>query len=139
MMGVAGAPDLEAILRGARVPVKLSCLVTGANARELPGYLDRCRALGIRRVVLRKPFGERRRWEAWCDLSCLEGMRERRVYCGNPVYADEALEVTVWDFERTESRAINLFSSGEISREYLLARGEEQERRARARAKSEEL
>jgi len=33
------------------------------------------------------------------------------------------MEVTVWNFQETSVRALNLFSDGSISGDYLLARG----------------
>ncbi len=119
MMGVPGVPDLEAILGGARIPVKLSCLVTEANAGEMRAYLAHARALGIRRAVLRQPFGASLPWEARLPLTEL-GWQPRPAYRGNAVFDFRGMEVTLWDFEQTASTSLNLFSSGEISRDYLL-------------------
>ncbi len=151
MMGVAGIPDLAEILRRAAIPVKVSCLATDDNAAQLESYLEQCAATGVRRVVLRKLFGERRGWEELTPFfppiaagylpveSIISSGRrwgdERGVYCGdyrgNPVYEFKdprglgdpgGLEVTLWDFDRSESTSLNLFSTGVISSEYLLAR-----------------
>jgi MoaA/NifB/PqqE/SkfB family radical SAM enzyme len=120
MMGVGGAPDLAEILRRVRMPVKLSCVVTDDNAPEIAGYLGRCQALGIRRVALRKRYGEPRPWEALIPLERLN-LNPRGRYRGNPVYDLDGLEITFWDFDQAESTAINLFSTGVISEKYLLA------------------
>lgn len=115
MMGSRQVPDLGAILAASRIPVKISCLVTDDNEPEIDSFLDRCRSLGIRRVVLRRLFGDRRPWQLFT------GMSARRVHRGNPVYDLDGLEVTLWNFDLAESRSINLFSDGTLGRTYLLA------------------
>jgi hypothetical protein len=120
MMGVPHPPDLAQILHQAQLPVKVSCLVTDANAAGMGVFLEACHALGIRRVVLRKLYGERRAWEAllpWHGL-CLD---RRGAFRGSPVYDYNGMEVTLWDFDRAQVHSINLFSTGEISTMYLLA------------------
>lgn len=121
MMGVAGPPDLEAIIKRARAAIKISCLVTEDNAHEVGIVLQRCHELGIRRMVFRKLFGDRWPWSSWIDTQSL-GLRLVGEYRGNPVYGYDGMEVTLWDFDQTESRSINLFSSGEISSSYHLVK-----------------
>ena len=121
MMGVPQPPDLARLLAAARVPLKVSCLVDEPNRSEIPAYLRRCAALGLKRLALRKRYGERRRWQELLDWPALE-LQPCGEYRGNPVYTHQGLEVTLWDFEQSQSTAINLFSSGLISSEYLLAR-----------------
>ena len=119
MMGVSGVPDLEAILSRARVPIKVSCVVTDDNAGDVPRFLERCRSLGVGRLVLRKLMGERRPWDEllrWEETD----LAFRGSYRGNSVYGHGRMEVTLWDFGQTESHSLNLFSSGAISTAYLL-------------------
>jgi MoaA/NifB/PqqE/SkfB family radical SAM enzyme len=123
MMGLPRPPDLPAILAAANVPVKLSCLLDAHNLPELPAYLDRCQALGVRRLVLRKLYGDPRPWSALLDPAAL-GLAPRPAYRGNPVYAYGEMEVTLWDFERTASRSLNLFASGRLSPHYLLTQAD---------------
>ncbi len=120
MMGVQRPPDLPAIVRLATLPVKVSCVVNQHNAPEIREFLERCGETGIRRVVLRKLYGDTRPWEALIPLETL-GLSRQGAYRGNPVYDYQGVEVTLWDFERSESTSINLFSSGLISTAYLLA------------------
>jgi MoaA/NifB/PqqE/SkfB family radical SAM enzyme len=119
MMGVPGPPDMVEILRRAQVPVKVSCVITDANAGGIGGFLKNCRELGLRRVVLRKLYGERRSWQALLPSQGLH-LERRAPYRGNPVYEFNGMQVTLWDFESTQAAAINLFSSGAISTAYLL-------------------
>ena len=119
MMGVDEVPDLPQILRRARVPVKISCIITEENAAETASFLSRCRALGVRRVVLRKMVGERQAWNQILNPTELD-LVPTRIYRGNPVYDFAGMEVTLWDFARAESRSLNLFSSGVIKMTYLL-------------------
>lgn len=116
MTGVRRVPDLERILREARVPVKVSCVVNEHNVGALSDFLVRCRALGVRRVVLRQLYGDTRAWDI------LPGRSPISAYRNNPVYEVDGLEVTYWRFEDTTSTSLNLFSDGTISAEYLLTR-----------------
>lgn len=119
MMGVAGPPDLGAILERARLPVKVSCILLDDNRPEMPAFLNRLHDLGVRRAVLRKPYGERRPWKALLDFESLE-MKRAAVYRGSPVMDYRGMEVTLWDFEGAQSASLNLFSSGLISAAYRL-------------------
>lgn len=115
MMGSTSVPDLGAILRRSPVPVKVSCVITRDNYPELPDFLRRCQQLGLRRLVLRKLFGETATWSVLPELSPV------RFYRGNPVYDLEGMEVTYWDFDQSESTSINLFPDGTLGNSYLLA------------------
>jgi MoaA/NifB/PqqE/SkfB family radical SAM enzyme len=122
MMGVSHPPRLDEIMRRAAIPVKVSCVVTEANAGEMADFLARCRHLGVQRLVLRKLYGENR---PWCALLPGDiGLIQTGEYRNNPVYRYHGMEVTLWDFASTESSSINLFSSGLISSSYLLSRVE---------------
>jgi molybdenum cofactor biosynthesis enzyme MoaA len=116
VMGVRGVPDLAQIVEWAQIPVKVSCIVTEHNLAELPHFLTRCRAIGIKRLVLRCLYGDQRSWPLPAQL------QPRSEYRGNVVYDDHGLEVTYWNFNRCECTSINLFSNGTISADYLLAK-----------------
>lgn len=118
MMGVSYPPDLIKILRQTTIPVKVSCVLSGDNAGEIDGFLERCQKLGVRRMVLRKLYGERRDW----GMLLPNNLKLNRIgeYRGNPVYSLQGMEVTLWDFQQTTSTSINLFSNGLISNQYLL-------------------
>ncbi len=119
MMGVPNMPPLQEIVRRASTPIKISCVISDHNAQEIPGYLEQCRALGIRRIALRKLFGETRNWG---DLLPWDTLATTRVdnYKGNPVYEIFDMQITLWDFVQSTTRSINLFSNGLISTSYLL-------------------
>lgn len=118
MMGQGRPPDLASIVRRARVPVKVSCVIDAPNADEIPSFLARCREIGVRRVVLRRLFGETRRWEVLRDRTPV------RWFVGNPVYDLDGMEVTYWEFEGTRMRSLNLFPDGTLGRSYLLTETE---------------
>ena len=123
MMGSQKPPDLEAILRRSTVPVKVSCIVTSENKAEVPAFASRCARLGVHRLVLRKLFGEALSWQALLpELLADPRLLYSGSYRSNPVYRLEGMQVTLWDFNQTRSRSINLFSSGWISEEYLLGK-----------------
>ncbi len=122
MMGVPHPPDLGEIMRQAAIPVKISCVVTETNTGELGDFLAHCLDLGVQRLVLRKLYAEKRSWKALFpgDLKLFKAGE----YRGNPVYHYQGMEVTLWDFDDTESSSINLFSNGLISNRYLLTKTE---------------
>ena len=115
LTGSARMPELRAILRTARIPIKISTILTGRNADEIPEIIERCRALSISRLVLRKPYNDTRQWRLFPHASPI------RHFGGNPVYDIDGLEVTVWDFAASTTRCLNLFSNGTISDEYRIA------------------
>ena len=133
MHGVRTMPRLRELLRAATIPVKLSCVVDARNWAEVVGardspYLARCAELGVERVALRRVHdpkqcggggGARPRL---LDGGVFEGRRPERHFRSNPVYRVHGVEVTVWDFDATASRSLNLFPDGTISDEYLLAK-----------------
>ncbi len=120
VMGVAGVPPLKLLLENGRPPLKVSCVVLQENAEEIPAYLKHCAELGIRRVVLRKLYGDRHPWAYWLSTTAL-GLEYQGSFRGNPVYLRGELEVTLWDFSTSQASSLNLFSSGVISTDYLLA------------------
>jgi molybdenum cofactor biosynthesis enzyme MoaA len=118
MTGGARPLPLARLVRAAHVPLKISILLGEENIAEVPSLIARCRALGLRRVVLRLRYGEQRDWGLFA------GLTPRRIFGGNPVYDLDGLEVTLWDFSRAGAalRCLNLFSDGEIGVHYELAR-----------------
>jgi pyruvate-formate lyase-activating enzyme len=119
VMGVPGPIDLPAILQQARIPVKLSCVLAEQNLPEIGVYLEQARRLGVRRVVLRKLYGDPRPWPELIEPGTL-GLQASGSYGGNAVYDYSGMQVTLWDFEQTQMHSLNLYSSGEIGTEYLL-------------------
>lgn len=116
MMGSAKVPDLEGILAAAQIPVKVSCVINEHNIYEVDVFLSRLSALGVKRAVLRRLFGDNRPYDI------LPGHTPVRYYRNNPVYDVGGLEVTWWNFDETGSGSLNLFPDGTISDEYLLVR-----------------
>ncbi|MBL8018055.1 MAG: radical SAM protein [Leptospirales bacterium] len=116
MMGSRRVPDLAAIVRESEIPVKVSCIVNEHNFRDTDRFLDLAADAGIKRIVFRKLFGEAR------NFPILEDRAVESYYRENPVYRINGLEVTVWDFDRSTSKSINLFPDGTIGSSYLLAR-----------------
>jgi molybdenum cofactor biosynthesis enzyme MoaA len=115
MCGTQRVPDLQAILRNARVPIKVSCVIDTPNAHQIDEFIARCHALGVRRLALRQLFGDSRKWDF------LSGHRPASYYCNNAVYDYRGMEITYWRFDSTTSASINLFADGTISTHYLLA------------------
>ncbi len=116
MTGSSRVPDLAEIMRQARIPVKVSCVINEHNVGQIERFLARCRTIGIKRLVLRRLYGDKRKWEI------LGNLRQTGLYRRNPVYDYEGMEVTYWNFSQTNSSALNLFSNGLISPHYLLTK-----------------
>jgi hypothetical protein len=116
MMGVRGVPDLAHIVDRAQIPIKVSCLIDEHNYAELPQFLARCHAIGIKRLVLRRLYGDQHPWNLPADLL------PHGDFHGNPIYAYHMMEVTLWNFDQCDCTSLNLFSDGTISADYLLAK-----------------
>ena len=116
MMGVRGVPDLTQIIERAQIPVKVSCIVNNDNRHELPEFLERCQAIGIKRVVVRQLYGDTH------ALPIVAGLTLYGLYSRNPVYNYRGMEVTYWNFDHCDCHSLNLFSDGTISADYLLAK-----------------
>ncbi len=114
MTGVRHIPDLAAIVRASRIPIKLSCVLDTANIEQVPEILAHCHQLGIRRVALRELFGRPVPWHPPAAL------RPNGAYRNNPVYDHQGIQVTLWRFEHTSCTSLNLFADGSISGDYLL-------------------
>lgn len=114
MMGSRRVPDLTRIVREARIPVKVSCVLDEHNVSELGEFAAQCRDIGVRRLVLRRLYGETREWTlpAWPVVGSFKG---------NPVLDADGLEVTYWDFDDTRCQSLNLFPNGTLGTSYLLA------------------
>jgi len=113
MMGSSVVPDLARIVKETSIPIKLSCIVKEENEGEIDDFLRRTAEIGIQRVALRKLLGDKTLWK---NIAC----EPSREYRGNPIYEIYGIEVTLWSFDSTQSRSINLFGDGTISYDYLL-------------------
>jgi hypothetical protein len=120
IMGVPNPPDLQAILNASTVPIKISCVLTEHNLPEVPDFLENCHQLGIRRLVLRKLYGDVRPWERLIQNREFNNL-PHTTYRSNRVFDYHGMQITLWDFSTTQSRSINLFSTGVISETYLLS------------------
>jgi MoaA/NifB/PqqE/SkfB family radical SAM enzyme len=115
LMGSRRVPDLARILERAAIPVKVSAIVNEHNQAEVDAFLERCASIGVRRVVLRRLFGDHRPWPPFAELA------PSRFHRGNPVMDFSGMEVTLWRFEASTCRSFNLFADGTIGESYLLS------------------
>lgn len=116
LMGSSRVPDLAAIVRAARIPVKVSAVVNEHNASEIDGFVEECHRIGVRRLVMRKLYGDEREWDI------LRGLPVVGSFKGNPVMTYSGMEVTYWDFDDSECHSLNLFADGTLGTSYLLTR-----------------
>jgi hypothetical protein len=113
-------PDLESIVHGTRVPIKLSCIVSEQNAQQLNEFAARCGDLGVRRLVFRQVYGSENRIRVQSILEADPAFHRQGSDRGNPVYTYGKVKVTCWDFMQSRCRSLSLFSDGTISDRYLL-------------------
>jgi MoaA/NifB/PqqE/SkfB family radical SAM enzyme len=111
-------PDLNAILQAARIPVKLSVLVTPYNMHEMDEYIRSAADFGIKRVVVRKLKGREAEFPVEV-LPPFEGRVPKKRIFGWPVYTIGEVEVTICDFNSSNAKGVFLFSDGKI-RDYLV-------------------
>lgn len=114
MTGKPTPPDVETIIEKSHIPIKISTILTSDNASKIPDIIERCRELGIRRMVIRNPYGSSR------PTDIFDGMTPVRVFGGNPVYISNGMEITHWDFSKTDLTCLNLFSDGVITDRYRI-------------------
>lgn len=119
MMGVRRVPDLARLIAASQIPVKVSCVVNEHNVHEIDAFLARCHAIGVRRLVVRKLFGETRTW------AILQGLPIVRSFRGQPVMDYNGMEVTYWNFDASSCRSLNLFADGTLGTAYLLTETQE--------------
>lgn len=118
-MGACAVPDLERIIQLAEIPVKVSCVLDEQNVEEIPGFLERCHKIKLKRLVLRERYGER----PVASVSLLKSIFKSDpafFYRGNPVFEYRGMEVTYWNFDDATCRSINLFADGTLGTSYLL-------------------
>jgi pyruvate-formate lyase-activating enzyme len=127
LMGSRQVPDLARIVERAAIPVKVSAVVNEHNEAGVEGFLERCRGIGVRRLVLRRLFSDSRPWPSFA------GLRRAGEFRGNPVMDFSGMEVTLWIFEASVCRSLNLFADGTLGSSYLLTETPELRRGGRPR------
>ena len=115
------AKDLEAILALSRIPVKISVLINEHNSHDVQNFLHQASKIGVKRIVFRKLFGEKRPFKDIVDID-IPGLHLGKRFMNNPVYSYNDMEVTFWDFDTTENEVYNLFANGNIYKGYLLTK-----------------
>jgi len=116
--GTKFMPDLRAIISNAKMPIKLSCILTEDNKDEVEEYINTARELGVRRIAFRHIYGDSRRW----NIPIFSSSTPYSFHCSNPVYDFDGVQVTHWVFDTTSGKSLNLFSDGTLSEEYLLSK-----------------
>jgi MoaA/NifB/PqqE/SkfB family radical SAM enzyme len=114
LMGSRQVPDLARIVERATIPVKVSAVVNEHSEAGVENFLERCRGIGVRRLVLRRLFSDGRPWPPFA------GLRSVAEYRGNRVMDFSGMEVSLWSFEASTCRSLNLFADGTLGSSYLL-------------------
>jgi hypothetical protein len=113
MMG-GDPPDVAAVL--AVLPdLKVNVVLGPENFADVPYTLRRLYQLGIRRVNLREPFGQR-------HVGNPIGGRQYHDTLGMHTYEwDRGMFVTYWDVHWVQVRSVNLYADGSVSEQYVVA------------------
>ena len=107
IMGVKKA-DIEKIIRNSKIPIKLSMLLTEHNQGEIEDYVRNAQNLGINRVAIRKLVGREN------EFKLFEGEQPLKHVFGNPVYRVGGVEVTIWDYTKSDVKGLYLFPDGSL-------------------------
>jgi MoaA/NifB/PqqE/SkfB family radical SAM enzyme len=105
--------DLIRILDRSKLSVKLSMLLTEETKNDIDSYIEKARRLGIRRVVIRRMFGEKEK------IKVFPVDEPYKYVYGNPVYDVNGVEVTVWDYAKSTVNALFLFPDGSVRGSFL--------------------
>ena len=106
-------PDIKSIVEQARIPIKLSMLITQYNVSEIDDYIQQSAALGISRIVVRKIKGR----DTEFPLETIEPFKDKgikKIVFGWPVYELHGVEVTVCGFDSSTAKGVFLFSDGRL-------------------------
>lgn len=124
MMGTKqSVPNIQAISQSSSIPIKVSRIVDPTNdfIQETEHFLETLSRTKVTRVAFRKLAGDMSSWDD--TITQLEELWAKNIgkYKNNSIYKIHGIEITLWSFDTTDARSINLFSNGYISHEYLLA------------------
>jgi MoaA/NifB/PqqE/SkfB family radical SAM enzyme len=106
-------PDLAAIIKASRLPIKLSMFVSEHNQYEIEEYIQKAADLGIRRLAIRKPKGREEEFPLenqppFCNFTPID-----RIF-GWPVYRISGVETTICGFDKSTANGLFLFSDGRL-------------------------
>lgn len=107
-------PDIAEIVKQAKIPIKLSLLVTPHNQHEIEEYISRSKELGIKRLVVRKLKGRDEEFPLEQQHPFNQYQPKKAIF-GWPVYDINGMEVTVCGFDESTARGVFLFSDGRIA------------------------
>ena len=120
-------PNIQDISDNSDIPIKISRIVDINNNTfvETESFIKNLRGTKVKRVAFRKLFWDMTSWkETVLYLEQLWAIKNW-AYRWNPVYSIGDIEITLWSFDNTNSKSINLFSNGYISDKYLLSESKE--------------
>src|SRR3989338_74883 len=106
-------PDIQAILKAASIPVKLSMLVTPHNAGEISDYISQSAELGVKRIVIRKLKGREHEFPLE-SLPPFAGRQLASEVFGWQVHHIDGIEVTICSFDNSTAKGLFLFSDGRL-------------------------
>lgn len=124
MMGTRQkVPDINEISKQSHIPIKVSRIVDPNNDffTETEHFINKLSGTDVHRVAFRKLAWDVSSWEP--TIRQLEKLWAQYTwdYRNNPIYKIDDIEITLWSFDTSSSKSINLFSNGHISHQYLLS------------------
>jgi len=116
-------PNIQDISQNSDIPIKISRIVDVNNNTfaETESFINNLEDTKVKRVAFRKLFWDLTIWDD--TIWYLEQIWAQYTweYRWNPIYTIGGIEITLWSFDNTDSKSINLFSNGYISDRYLLS------------------
>ncbi len=137
MMGSKEVPDLGKIIANTSWPLKINLVLSPYNIGDgtlLMDTLVNLRALGIRKVNLREPYGQphvgdpipaiqERLSNEDQTIAEVLGFKPKHPHLGMAVYSLLGMEVHYWDVHYVEVESVNLYANGRVSVTYPITKG----------------
>jgi molybdenum cofactor biosynthesis enzyme MoaA len=120
MMGNGLPPDVAGILDASQhmTDVKVNVVLGPENLNDVLDTLDHLAQVGVRKVNLREPYGQKHVGNP------LRYCSEIKQVHGMPCYLwNDSTEVTYWNVHFVEVESVNLYASGRVSIDYPVTEG----------------
>jgi uncharacterized Fe-S cluster-containing radical SAM superfamily enzyme len=107
IMGVESINIYE-VIKNSKISIKLSMLLTEHNKVEINDYIKNAKNLGINRIAIRKLVDRENEIEIFDKMNPIKKIFE------NPVYNIDGVEVTIWNYTKSNIKGLYLFPDGSL-------------------------
>lgn len=119
LIWICDMPNFFELLWKIKIPIKISTILTDENINEIYDFVETMYLFWIKRIVFRKLFNSKQDIFWKIDLIKL-WLKKTWYFMKNRVYNYKWMQITFWDFNKTQCDALNLFANWEITKKYLL-------------------